>query len=124
MATAKPAGRRRYSLAEVRDRLAEADGALASGESVSGICGRMQITRQTYYRWRRISEATPAREGNGVPVNGVHHNGNGANVKASTIIRGSNVALADRLKALEAENQRLRDAIITLMLEKMAGATK
>lgn len=62
MGTARSEARRRYSSNEVREKLEEADGALAAGESVFGICGRLGITRQTYYRWRRNAEPKPSRQ--------------------------------------------------------------
>jgi len=124
MATPRSEARRRYSSSEVREKLAEVNGALAAGESVSGICDRLGITRQTYYRWRRdaesLSGAVAASTHRNGALNGGPYSGNAVLSKDAAMAAKSPAAIVEKLKELEAENQRLRDAIIELMLEKMA----
>lgn len=115
--------RRRHSPNEIRKKLHDADGALAAGQSVSRICERLGITRQTYYRWRKSLGAFAGEPGAILGNNGGPRDVGSQESSALPPGRVEPPSL-ERLRFLEAENQRLRDAVIALMLEKMALTNK
>lgn len=46
-------GRKRHSAEEIIHKLRRADVELAKGQSVPAVCKLLEVTEQTYYRWRR-----------------------------------------------------------------------
>jgi len=47
------AKRRRYSPEQIIMKLREAEGFLSQGQTVAQACKAIEISEQTYYRWRR-----------------------------------------------------------------------
>ena len=45
--------RKRFSVEQIIHHLREADVLLAQGETVGGVCRRIGVSEQSYYRWRR-----------------------------------------------------------------------
>ena len=45
--------RRRHTAEQIIHKLREAEVALAQGRSVKEVCRQLEITEQTYYRWRK-----------------------------------------------------------------------
>ena len=45
--------RKRFSAEEIVNKLREADVLLSKGQTVALMCKRIEVTDQTYYRWRR-----------------------------------------------------------------------
>ncbi len=45
--------RRRFSAAEIVNKLREAEVLIAQDQSVAQVCKQIGVTDQTYYRWRR-----------------------------------------------------------------------
>ena len=45
--------RKRHSAEQIILKLREAEVALGQGESVKSVCKRLEVTEQTYYRWRK-----------------------------------------------------------------------
>ena len=45
--------RKRFSVEQIIHHLREADVLLAEGETVGGVCRRIGVSEQSYYRWRR-----------------------------------------------------------------------
>ena len=45
--------RKRHSAEEIINKLRRADVELAKGQSVPAVCRLLEVTEQTYYRWRR-----------------------------------------------------------------------
>jgi len=45
--------RKRFSAEEIVNKLREADVLLSKGQTVALVCKRIEVTDQTYYRWRR-----------------------------------------------------------------------
>jgi putative transposase len=45
--------RRRHTAEEIILKLREAEVALAQGQSVKQVCKHLEVTEQTYYRWRK-----------------------------------------------------------------------
>lgn len=45
--------KKRHSTEQIMAKLREAEVALAKGETVGQICRRLEVTEQTYYRWRK-----------------------------------------------------------------------
>ena len=45
--------RKRHSVARIIGRLRQADVELGQGKTVEGACRALEITVQTYYRWRQ-----------------------------------------------------------------------
>ena len=43
----------RHTTAQIIEKLRQADVALGKGEQVTDICKQLEITSQTYYRWRQ-----------------------------------------------------------------------
>jgi transposase-like protein len=43
----------RHSTQQIIEKLRQADVALGKGEQVADICKQLEITSQTYYRWRQ-----------------------------------------------------------------------
>ena len=80
--------KKRFTVEQIINHLREADVLLAQGETVGGVCRRIGVSEQSYYRWRRE-------------------------------YGGLKVDQARRLKALEAENARLRRAVADLTLDKL-----
>jgi putative transposase len=44
--------KKRPSAEQIVSKLREADVALGKGEKVPGVCKQLEISQQTYYRWR------------------------------------------------------------------------
>ncbi len=45
--------KRKHSDDQIIRKLREAEVALAQGRSVKGVCRQLEVTEQTYYRWRK-----------------------------------------------------------------------
>ena len=45
--------RKRFAPEQIVRKLREAEVELARGQSVQAVCKKLQVTDQTYYRWRR-----------------------------------------------------------------------
>ena len=45
--------RKRHTAEQIIHKLREAEVALGQGMSVKAVCKRLEITEQTYYRWRK-----------------------------------------------------------------------
>ena len=45
--------KRRHSAEQIITKLREAEVELAKGQSVGAVCRKLEITEQTYYRWRK-----------------------------------------------------------------------
>ena len=45
--------RKRFSVEQIIGHLREADVLLAEGETVGGVCRRIGVSEQSYYRWRK-----------------------------------------------------------------------
>ena len=45
--------RKRHSSEQVIHKLRAAEVGLAKGQSIQAVCKRLEITEQTYYRWRK-----------------------------------------------------------------------
>lgn len=45
--------KKRFSVEQIINHLREADVLLAQGETVRGVCRRIGVSEQSYYRWRR-----------------------------------------------------------------------
>ena len=46
-------GRQRHGAEQIIAKLREAEVELARGKTVAGVCRKLGVTEQTYYRWRR-----------------------------------------------------------------------
>ena len=44
--------RKRHSPEQIVARLREAEGLLASGQSIAQVCQKLSVSEQTFYRWR------------------------------------------------------------------------
>ena len=80
--------RKRYTPEQIIHLLRQAEVALATGKTVEIICRELEISEQTYYRWRRE-------------------------------YGGMQVSQARRLKELEKENARLKQAVAELTLDNL-----
>ena len=47
------AKRKRYTAAEIINKLREAEFGLSKGQTLSIVCRALEISEQTYYRWRK-----------------------------------------------------------------------
>ncbi len=45
--------RRRHTTEQIIRKLREAEVELAKGQAIKAVCKKLQITEQTYYRWRK-----------------------------------------------------------------------
>ena len=45
--------RKRYTAEQIISKLREAEVVLAKGQTTSQVCKKLEITENTYYRWRR-----------------------------------------------------------------------
>ena len=45
--------RRRHTAEQIIHKLREAEIALSQGQTVSAVCKQIEVTQQTYYRWRK-----------------------------------------------------------------------
>ena len=45
--------KKRFTIEQIINHLREADVLLAQGETVGGVCRRISVSEQSYYRWRR-----------------------------------------------------------------------
>ena len=43
----------RHSTEQIMAKLREAEVGLAKGETIAAVCRRLEVTEQTYYRWRK-----------------------------------------------------------------------
>ncbi len=80
--------RKRHTPEQVIHLLREAEVGLANGKTVGIVCRELEISEQTYYRWR-------------------------------TEYGGMQVSQARRLRELEKENSRLKQAVADLTLDKL-----
>ena len=80
--------RRRHTAEQVIQLLRQAEVGLANGKTVHALCRELEISEQTYYRWRKESG-------------------------------GMQVSQVRRLKELEKENSRLKQAVANLTLDKL-----
>ena len=80
--------RKRHTPEQIIHLLREAEVGLANGKTVGIVCRELEISEQTYYRWR--SE-----------------------------YGGMQVSQARRLRELEKENARLKQAVADLTLDKL-----
>ncbi len=46
-------GRKRRTTEQIIRKLREAEVELAKGQAIKAVCKKLQITEQTYYRWRK-----------------------------------------------------------------------
>jgi transposase-like protein len=81
--------RKRHTPEQVVRKLREAEAEIAAGKPVEEVCRRLQVSQQTYFRWRK-------------------EYGNGA--VGTDEVR--------RLKDLEEENRRLKEIVADLELDK------
>ncbi len=60
--------RRRHTAEQIIHKLREAEVALGQGENLKSVCKQLEVTEQTYYRWRkeygglRLDQAKRLRE--------------------------------------------------------------
>ena len=80
--------RKRYTSEQIIHLLREAEVGIANGKTVGIVCRELEISEQTYYRWRNE-------------------------------YGGMQVSQARRLKELEKENVRLKQAVADLTLDKL-----
>ena len=80
--------RKRHTPEQIIHLLREAEVGLANGKTVGIVCRELEISEQTYYRWR-------------------------------TEYGGMQVSQARRLRELEKENSRLKQAVADLTLDKL-----
>ena len=45
--------KKRFTIEQIINQLREADVLLAQGETVGGVCRRIGVSEQSYYRWRK-----------------------------------------------------------------------
>lgn len=45
--------KKRFTVEQIINHLREADVLLAQGETVAGVCRRIGVSEQSYYRWRK-----------------------------------------------------------------------
>lgn len=79
--------RKRHSPEQIITKLREADAMLATGSTIAQVVQRLEISEQTFHRWRNQYGGMKADE-------------------------------AKRLKELEQENQRLKQLVADLSLDK------
>ena len=80
--------RKRYTSEQIIHLLRQAEVGLAHGKTVGIVCRELEISEQTYYRWRKE-------------------------------YGGMQVSQARRLRELEKENARLKQAVADLTLDKL-----
>ena len=80
--------RKRYTSEQIIHMLRQAEVGLANGKTVGIVCRELEISEQTYYRWRNE-------------------------------YGGMQVSQARRLRELEKENSRLKQAVADLTLDKL-----
>ena len=80
--------RKRHTPEQIIRMLREAEVGIANGKTVGIICRELEISEQTYYRWRNE-------------------------------YGGMQVSQARRLRELEKENSRLKQAVADLTLDKL-----
>ena len=80
--------RKRYTPEQIIHMLREAEVGLANGKTVGIVCRELEISEQTYYRWRNE-------------------------------YGGMQTSQARRLRELEKENSRLKQAVADLTLDKL-----
>ena len=81
--------RKRHTPEQVVRKLRDAEAGLAAGKSIDEVCKRLEVSQQTYFRWKK-------EYGNG----------------------GVGVDEVRRLKELAKENQRLKEIVADLELDK------
>lgn len=59
------AGGKRHTPEQVVRKLNEVDRPLAGGDDVAGVCRALNISEQTYYRWRNQFGGLKAQDANG-----------------------------------------------------------
>ena len=79
--------RKRHSPEQVVRKLREAEADLAGGKSIEEVCRKLEVSQQTYFRWKKEYGSAKADE-------------------------------VRRLKELEKENQRLKEIVADLELDK------
>jgi transposase-like protein len=79
--------RKRHTPEQVVRKLREAEGELAIGKSIEEVCRKLEVSQQTYFRWKKEYGGAKADE-------------------------------VKRLKELEKENQRLKEIVAELELDK------
>lgn len=80
--------RKRHTPEQIIHMLREAEVGIANGKTVGSVCRELEISEQTYYRWRNE-------------------------------YGGMQVSQARRLRKLEKENSRLKQAVADLTLDKL-----
>jgi transposase-like protein len=85
--------RRRHTPEQIITKLREAEVALAQGQSVAQVCKALEVTEQTYYRWRK--------EYGGMQV---------TQAKRLKQLEGENVRLRRAVADLTVDNQILKEA--------------
>ena len=85
--------RRRHTAEQIITKLREAEVGLAQGRSVAQVCKVLEVTEQTYYRWRK--------EYGGMQV---------AQAKRLTQLEGENARLRRAVADLTVANQILQEA--------------
>ena len=84
---------RRHTPEQIISKLREAEVALAQGQSVAQVCKALEVTEQTYYRWRK--------EYGGMQV---------TQAKRRKQLEGENVRLRRAVADLTVDNQILKEA--------------
>ena len=79
--------RKRHTPEQVVRKLREAETDLAGGKSIEEVCKKLEVSQQTYFRWKKEYGGAKADE-------------------------------VRRLKELEKENQRLKEIVADLELDK------
>ena len=79
--------RKRHTPEQVVRKLREAETELAGGKSIEEVCKKLEVSQQTYFRWKKEYGGAKADE-------------------------------VRRLKELEKENQRLKEIVADLELDK------
>ncbi|HZZ41638.1 MAG TPA: transposase [Tepidisphaeraceae bacterium] len=80
--------RKRHTPEQVVRKLREAETELAGGKTIEEVCKKLEVSQQTYFRWKK-------QYGSGTGIDEVR-----------------------RLKELEKENQRLKEIVADLELDK------
>lgn len=79
--------RKRHTPEQVIRKLREAEADLGGGKSIEEVCKKLEVSQQTYFRWKKEYGGAKADE-------------------------------VKRLKELEKENQRLKEIVADLELDK------
>ena len=84
---------RRHTPEQIISKLREAEVALAQGQSVAQVCKALEVTEQTYYRWRKAYGGMQVTQ-----------------AKRLKQLEGENVRLRRAVADLTVDNQILKEA--------------